>query len=226
MGSTDTMKLMGDAFVELAEQRPLEKISVSDIVAASGKNRKTFYYHFEGKSHLIRWVFRSDLAHMLQNRFEGARLVYEEDREGPMAELPYYAFKKVGIRSLDGSDFLRTLSDTFQNRRSYYAKALRSDEPDGLRAYLHELYTPALANDIRFILSNRSLDEANVRFLAEFYTGPRHLYDEPAQRPVRPRCILRHRALRKHHPRLHRARNQGAAVQTRALKTRHPQLVA
>lgn len=171
MGSTDTMKLMGDAFVELAEQRPLEKISVSDIVAASGKNRKTFYYHFEGKSHLIRWVFRSDLAHMLQNRFEGARLVYEEDREGPMAELPYYAFKKVGIRSLDGSDFLRTLSDTFQNRRSYYAKALRSDEPDGLRAYLHELYTPALANDIRFILSNRSLDEANVRFLAEFYTG-------------------------------------------------------
>ena len=54
MGSVDTMKLMGDAFVSLARRFPLEKISVSDIVAASGKNRKTFYYHFNDKSHLIR----------------------------------------------------------------------------------------------------------------------------------------------------------------------------
>ena len=62
MGSVDTMKLMGDAFVSLAERFPLEKISVSDIVAASGKNRKTFYYHFNDKSHLIRWIFRNKPA--------------------------------------------------------------------------------------------------------------------------------------------------------------------
>lgn len=171
MGSIDTMKLMRDAFVSLAERFPLEKISVSDIVAASGKNRKTFYYHFNDKSHLIRWIFRNDLASLLQERFEGASLVYEERGEYAMPDLPYYTLKKSGIRSLDGSGFLCAFADTLQNRRTYYAKALRSNDPDGLRSYLLRLYTPALENDIRFILSNRDLSDSSVRFLAEFYTG-------------------------------------------------------
>ena len=50
------MSIMGEAFVELAAQSPLEKISVSDIVAASGKNRKTFYYHFKNIPGLVSWT--------------------------------------------------------------------------------------------------------------------------------------------------------------------------
>ncbi len=172
MSSVDTMAVMGEAFVELAAQSPLEKISVSDIVSASGKNRKTFYYHFEDKSHLIRWIFRSDLAEILHERFDEEHLVYENPADpGAMPDLPYYAFKKSGVRSLDGSEFVRALADTFEKRSAYYGKALRGVEPDGLRAYLVRLYVPALEEDIRFILSNRTLDAANVRFLAEFYAG-------------------------------------------------------
>lgn len=172
MSSVDTMSIMGEAFVELAAQSPLEKISVSDIVAASGKNRKTFYYHFEDKSHLIRWIFRSDLAEVLHDRFDEEHLAYENPQDpGSMPELPYYAFRKSGVRSLDGSEFVRALADTLQKRPEYYGKALRGVEPDGLRAYLVRLYVPAFEKDIRFILSNRSLDRANVKFLAEFYAG-------------------------------------------------------
>ncbi len=170
MSSIDTMTIMGEAFVKLAEQSPLEKISVSDIVSASGKNRKTFYYHFEDKSHLIRWIFRSDLAEVLRAHFDEEHLVYENPQEpGAMPDLPYYAFKKSGVRSLDGSGFVQALAETLQLRGAYYGKALRSVEPDGLRAYLVRLYVPAFVNDIRFILSNRSLDSANAHFLAEFY---------------------------------------------------------
>lgn len=170
MGSADTMKLIGDTFVELAAHHPIEKISISDVVSASGKNRKTFYYHFEDKNHLIRWIFRSDMARVLRERFEGSQLVYESEKEGTMPELPYYVFKKTGIRSLDGSQFLHALAATLQERRDYYAKALRFNGPDGLRAYLTTLYTPALENDIDFILSNRSLDRSSIHFLAQFYT--------------------------------------------------------
>ncbi len=171
MASADTMELMGESFVSLAEKLPIEKISVSDIVAASGKNRKTFYYHFESKAHLIRWVFRNDLAETLLERFDADHLVYEHEGEDAIPDKPYYAFKKVGVRSLDGSEFFQALADTLERRRSYYAKALHGTEPDGLRAYLFELYVPALEADIRFILSNRSLDDSGVHFLAEFYTG-------------------------------------------------------
>ncbi len=171
MASADTMELMGESFVGLAEKLPIEKISVSDIVAASGKNRKTFYYHFESKAHLIRWIFRNDLAKTLLERFDSDHLIYEKEGQGAIADKPYYAFKKVGVRSLDGSEFFQALADTFAQRRSYYAKALNTADSDGLRSYLFELYVPALENDIRFILSNRSLDKAGVRFLAEFYAG-------------------------------------------------------
>ena len=171
MSSIETMSIMGETFVRLAAQTPIEKISVSDIVAASGKNRKTFYYHFEDKNHLIRWIFRNDLAKVLLERFDEERLVYENPQaEGAMPHLPYYVFKKSGVRSLDGSEFVHALADTLERRASYYAKVLRNVGPDGLRDYLLRLYRPAFEDDVRFILSNRSLDAANVRFLAEFYT--------------------------------------------------------
>ena len=171
MGSTDTMALLGKSFIDLDEHLPIQKISVSDIVAASGKNRKTFYYHFEGKESLIRWIFRRDLADVLSQRIDREELVYERDGEGALPTLPYYVRRKAGVRSLDGSIFNEMLATCFQARRSYYAKVLRQSGPDSLQAYLRRLYVPALADDIRFILSNRYLAEGNVRFLSEFYAG-------------------------------------------------------
>ena len=171
MSSIDTMTLLADSFIGIAERRPLEKVSVSDIVAASGKNRKTFYYHFEGKEHLVRWIFRRDLAEVLLDTVDEQHLVYEKGKEGAMPDLPFYVFKKTGVRSLDGSVFLHALAACFQSRRRYYAKALKVTGPESLQSYFRALYSPALEADIRFILSNRYLAETNVKFLAEFYTG-------------------------------------------------------
>ena len=171
MGSAETMKLLGQSFIELSESSPLEKISVSDVVEASGKNRKTFYYHFEDKEALIRWIFRRDLADILLDKADESQLVYEEEGPGAMPDLPYYLRRKTGVRSLDGSEFIEALGECLQNRRSYYAKALRPSGPGSLQYYLYRLYTPALEEDVRFILSNRHLADRNIRFLAEFYTG-------------------------------------------------------
>ena len=134
---------MGNSFIELAEHQPIEKISVSDIVAASGKNRKTFYYHFESKEHLIRWVFRRDLADVLKANVADDDLLFEPEGDDSFPSLPYYVHKKVGVRSLDGSVFFDMLAECFQYRRSYYAKTLRMSGPDSLQAYLYRLYVPA-----------------------------------------------------------------------------------
>lgn len=53
MGPLDTKLLIADAFVELCDEMPLKKVSISDIVERTGKNRKTFYYHFVDKEALI-----------------------------------------------------------------------------------------------------------------------------------------------------------------------------
>ena len=49
MGTLDTKLLIADALVQLCEEQPLKKVSISDIVERTGKNRKTFYYHFEDR---------------------------------------------------------------------------------------------------------------------------------------------------------------------------------
>jgi AcrR family transcriptional regulator len=153
----------------LVVEHPLEKVSVSDVVEASGRNRKTFYYHFADKHALIVWVFRSDLARELKRRCASDDLVFET--KGDWAEFPYYTFIKDGVRSINGAPFFQALGACVDARRPYYGKVLQDASSDGLSAYLHHLYVPALRDDIDFILSNRMMHEDNARFLAEFYTG-------------------------------------------------------
>lgn len=173
MSSISTMQLIAETFVTLSEEHSPEKVSVSDIVAASGKNRKTFYYHFLDKNHLVAWVFRHDLGILLKEKFPDDQLVYEQTdpKKDPLAMYPYYLFNKKGVRSLNHADFFITMAECLQARRAYYAKVLRDNSPSGLQSYLRNLYTPALKHDIRFILSNRYLKEESVSFLAEFYTS-------------------------------------------------------
>lgn len=191
MSSLNTMQLIGETFIALTESTSPEKISISDIVSASGKNRKTFYYHFADKNALVAWIFRRDLGTVLTNRFEESLLVYEPERSKDGASsYPFYLFAKRGVRSLDHAAFFEAFADCIESRRRFYAKVLRDTTPDGLREYLHRLYVPALRDDVRFILSNRYLKEENVTFLAEFYTGAFLSYFfrrtlEPPSRPLR-----------------------------------------
>ena len=43
-----TKEIIRDAFLELLEEKPYNKITVQDIVNRCQVNRNTFYYHFQG----------------------------------------------------------------------------------------------------------------------------------------------------------------------------------
>ena len=53
----NTKQLLAASFIELAQSRPIEKISVADIALNCGMGRQTFYYHFATKNDLTRWIF-------------------------------------------------------------------------------------------------------------------------------------------------------------------------
>lgn len=171
MPSIDTKLLIADAFVELCEEQPLKKVSVSDIVKRTGKNRKTFYYHFEDKESLIIWRFRYDLGMELRRRFPEGILVYQQNTDDPCKEFPFYITQKSGVRSLDHSRFFDTYATVLERRSAFYSQALLETGAHSLREYLYNLYLPALRNDIDIILANRYLPEENIDFLSEFYTA-------------------------------------------------------
>jgi len=49
--------LLANAIIELSAEKPLSKITVSDVVAKAGTGRQTFYNHFKDKNDLIYWIF-------------------------------------------------------------------------------------------------------------------------------------------------------------------------
>lgn len=59
--STITKSALGEALKRLCEQKPFEKISISDITRECGLNRQSFYYHFQDKYELLAYVYYNEL---------------------------------------------------------------------------------------------------------------------------------------------------------------------
>ena len=62
-----TRKAIMNSCIRLLEERPLNKISVKDIVEDCGINRNTFYYHFEDLPSLIEAIIQEEADRIIQN---------------------------------------------------------------------------------------------------------------------------------------------------------------
>lgn len=58
--SLNTKKMLSSSLKKFMLKKPLSKITVSEIVADCGINRKTFYYHFEDISDLLKWTLEQE----------------------------------------------------------------------------------------------------------------------------------------------------------------------
>ena len=60
-----TKQLIKEAFLELLEQMPLEKLTVTHICRAADVNRSTFYAHFETKDDLLKALCEELFGHII-----------------------------------------------------------------------------------------------------------------------------------------------------------------
>ena len=60
-----TESVILDSFLNLLQRRPLNKITVKDIVEDCGINRNTFYYHFEGVHELLERLMKMAADHIV-----------------------------------------------------------------------------------------------------------------------------------------------------------------
>jgi len=66
-----TMKnLIADAFLRLAAQKNIDKITVKDLVETCNISRQTFYYHFQDLYEVIEWMMQRALQHALQKSLQ------------------------------------------------------------------------------------------------------------------------------------------------------------
>ncbi len=65
-----TEKAIKLSFMKLLNDKPINKITVKDIVEDCGINRNTFYYHFDDIPSLLQEVLIDEVNNLLQNQSE------------------------------------------------------------------------------------------------------------------------------------------------------------
>ena len=58
--SFNTKRTLAESLKKIMKKKSLSKITVSEIIADCGLNRKTFYYHFEDIYSLLKWIFENE----------------------------------------------------------------------------------------------------------------------------------------------------------------------
>lgn len=61
-----TKKLLAESLKNCMRQKPLNKISIREIVEDCGVNRQTFYYHFKDIYDLVEWMFNQEAIRLLK----------------------------------------------------------------------------------------------------------------------------------------------------------------
>lgn len=61
-----TKKAIRDSFIKLLNERPLNQITVRDIVEDCGVNRNTFYYYFQDLPQLIETIVDEDAKRIIE----------------------------------------------------------------------------------------------------------------------------------------------------------------
>ena len=62
----NTKKTLASSLRRFMEKKPLSKITVSEIIADCGVNRKTFYYHFDNIYALLKWMLEEEAIEVVK----------------------------------------------------------------------------------------------------------------------------------------------------------------
>ena len=55
----DAKRVLADSIIDLAKRKPLDKITIQNIVDNCHAVRRTFYNHFADKYDLVNWIFKT-----------------------------------------------------------------------------------------------------------------------------------------------------------------------
>lgn len=112
--ASSTKEALGNALKKMLAVKPIDKITVKDLVEECGVNRQTFYYHFDDVYDLLEWVFEEDA-----NRVLPQEIFYDEWRENVMMFFHYLYDNKSFVLNIFNSQNRSYLLRYFKRRLHY-----------------------------------------------------------------------------------------------------------
>lgn len=186
MASNLTQNAIKSSFLKLLNERPLDKISVKDIVEDCGVNRNTFYYHFQDIYALVESIFEEETSRVIQSTsiqedwqeafIEATRFAMENKRA------IYHIYHSITREQLE--NYLLRVSDDLMNRFvRKQAEGLVVSQED--IHYIASFYKHAIAGILLDWLQNgmKENPEYAIRKMGTLFSGNiRHTLEEASKR--------------------------------------------
>lgn len=138
-----TKKLLAGALEKLLTQKPLDKITVTELVKECDVNRQTFYYNFQDIYDLLRWTFLERAKTTLEElQFHGDETKVEEQMISAFQEL--------------------------QKNKRMVLNAFHSVDRRFLMEYLKSCLSPVVESYIESQTGQRNLSPRDSDFIAGF----------------------------------------------------------
>lgn len=141
--SQQTKELLAESLKRKALKKPLDKITVKELIEDCGINRRTFYYHFEDIYALYEWTLHN----------EAGKWFRQGDR----------------YRTLD--EGLHLLLDFLQENRVLCSRAIHGLGQEKLRHFLRNDAMSMGRAVVEELAGGLDVPEKAMAFITEFYTG-------------------------------------------------------
>lgn len=141
--ASSTKEALGSALKKMLSVKPIDKITVKDIVEQCGVNRQTFYYHFDDVYDLLEWVFEEDA-----NRVLPQEIKYGEWRENVIIFFSYL---------YDNKSFVLNI---FNSQNRLYL----------LKYFKRKLY-PCVHDFAMIVAQDKTIAWSDLEFVCEFYVN-------------------------------------------------------
>lgn len=136
-----TKKALEDSLKNLLLQKPLSKITISDITKDCGINRMTFYYHFKDIYDLIEWICTEETARAINGK-----KTYETWQQG----------------------FLQTFQMVLDNK-PFISNVYHSISREKIEDYFYAITYDLLIGVVEEKATGMNVSEATKKFIANFY---------------------------------------------------------
>lgn len=146
--SLKTKQMFSEQLKIALKKKPLQKITVTELINACGVNRKTFYYHFEDIYALLKWTFEQEAIEVVKHfdlmvDYEEAitfTLDYVEENEYIM-NCVYDSIGREELKRFFYADFFEIVISIIDRAEEMAGKSLDA----GYKEFLCNFYMEALA---------------------------------------------------------------------------------
>ena len=132
-----TKKAIAEAFLQAAQQKPIDKVTVKDVVGICGITRQTFYYHFQDLLEVLEWLMAQRVESLLAETL-AAKTPKEAIRVmlSTIEDKPDFVVQLMASRKREEAERI-----FFDAARTYFAELLRRSDSQPQIRYASDLET-------------------------------------------------------------------------------------